>query len=197
MRTLVVILFVFSLVTSCRKSGEDINFPDSSQAYYMDLQGQEIKMNMHTALDLNRDGEKDISFGTILVGDPVFGVDKRQYVVSTGINSFLSVDQDEKIPVLQAGDSIPVENFRGYNWYNATYIVLARKITGVDKPSYWEGSWKDARHNYIALQLKNRNLRYNGWVEISFDMAAEKIILHRACLSKQPEKSLICDKNWK
>src|SRR3989337_502102 len=183
MRTLFIFLFIFSFITSCRKSDHNINFSDSSKAWYTDIQGQQIKMNMHSSLDLNRDGENDISFGTLLVGDPVFGVDKHQYVVSTGINSFLPVDHDENIPVLQAGDSIPVENFKGYTWYNAAYSILAQKVIG-GKPSYWEGAWKDARHKYIPVQVKNRGLRYNGWVEISFDMVGEKIILHRASLSK-------------
>ena len=194
MRTLAIFLFVFSIISSCRKSGDEVNFPDSSKAWYTDFYQREIKMNMHTAVDLNRDGEKDVFFGTLLVGDPVFGVDKHQYVVSTGINSFMPVNQDENIPVLQAGDSIPIENFRGYTWYNAAYTVLAQKIIGVDKSSYWEGSWKDAQHKFIPLQVKSRGLRYNGWIEISFDMVAEKIILHRASLSKQAETSATCEK---
>ena len=194
MRTIIVFLFTFSLINSCRKSDHEVNLPDSSKAYYTDFNGREIKMNKHTAVDLNRDGETDISFGTLLVGDPVFGVDKHQYIVSTSINSFLPVDHNEKMPVLQDGDSVPVENFGGYTWYNAAYNVLAQKIIGVDKSSYWEGSWKDARHKYIPVQVKTRSLRYNGWVEISFDMVGEKIILHRAALNKQPETSITCEK---
>jgi hypothetical protein len=196
MRILILILVCISVLASCRKSRQDIEFPDSPKAYYIDLKGREIKMNTSRALDLNRDGQRDISFGTLLVGDPVFKVDKHQYTVSTGFDTFLPVEQNERIPVMHAGESIPVENFSGYTWYNASYIILAQKIVGLEHSSYWEGSWKDARHNYIPVQVKKDGLRYNGWVEISFDMSAESIILHRALLNRQPEVPTRCDMAW-
>jgi hypothetical protein len=33
--------------------------------------------------------------------------------------------------------------------------------------------------------------RFNGWIELSFDTNGEKIILHKAAISKMPEKYVI------
>jgi hypothetical protein len=43
----------------------------------------------------------------------------------------------------------------------------------------------------LPIQIKKDNKRFNGWVELSFDMDAEKVILHRAAISKLPESQVI------
>jgi len=43
----------------------------------------------------------------------------------------------------------------------------------------------------LPVQVLVNNQRFNGWVELSFDMSAEKIILHKAAISKLPERGVI------
>ena len=115
-------------------------------------------------------------------------------LVVGSFNTSLPVNGNENIPVLALDDVIPINNFSGYNWYNAPGIVLSQKITGVSAPAYWEGAWKDASHRFIPIQLKKNNLLYNGWVEVSFDKFQEKIILHQSAVSQQPGKSVLAGK---
>jgi hypothetical protein len=41
---------------------------------------------------------------------------------------------------------------------------------------------KLANHKYLPVYLKKNGHVYFGWIELSFDTIAEKIILHRAAL---------------
>ncbi|MBO9564747.1 MAG: hypothetical protein J7621_18355, partial [Niastella sp.] len=59
---------------------------------------------------------------------------------------------------------------------------------------YWEGAWKQVHHQYLAIQIVKDNKRYNGWVEVSFDTAGEKLVLHKAAISKEAEKAVIAGK---
>jgi hypothetical protein len=55
----------------------------------------------------------------------------------------------------------------------------------------WEGNWKTATKKYLPIQVRKNNLRFNGWIELTVDTLHEKIILHRAAISKAGEKEII------
>ncbi len=162
-----------------------------SEMNYTDLQNKEVKFNQSSSIDLNGDGIMDIRFHTMLVGDPMAKQDKQKYLVTSKINRLLPVNSTENAPVLFKGEGVPLENFSGYTWYEIAQIELAQKVTGITGDPFWEGLWKSASHNYLPVQIKVNNQRFNGWVELSFDIDAEKIILHKAAISTLPERDII------
>lgn len=90
---------------------------------------------------------------------------------------------EEETPALNKEDAITISNPPGFNWYNASSLVLAEKIIEETGLAHWEGNWKNADHHYLPVQVRNKNLRYNSWVEVSFKMDSEELILHRAAVA--------------
>jgi len=41
---------------------------------------------------------------------------------------------------------------------------------------------------YLPLQIIIEGKRHNGWIELTADQQNERLILHRAAISKSPEK---------
>ena len=46
------------------------------------------------------------------------------------------------------------------------------------------------RHKYLPVQLNKNNKLYNGWIELSFDSAASKLVLHKAAFSAEENKDV-------
>ncbi|MEJ8818347.1 hypothetical protein [Lacibacter sp. H407] len=156
---------------------------------YIELNNREIKANMPSVnLDINQDGKTDIAFATVLVGDNLNQVDKLQFLVATNISVNLPVNGNEEIPVLKKGESIMPGNFNGYQWFELAGIVLIQKVISFTQPPVWEGHWKNAVRNYLPFQILANEKRYNGWIELSVDLPAEKIILHKAAISKEANR---------
>ncbi|HEX7844899.1 MAG TPA: hypothetical protein VF476_03800, partial [Chitinophagaceae bacterium] len=69
-------------------------------------------------------------------------------------------------------------------------VFLGEKIIGVNQPVYWQGPWKDVSHKFLAVQIVKNDLKYNGWIELTFDTANERLILHRAAISTEAGKEV-------
>lgn len=188
--------FIFLLLLlffSCRKSnGErgDLIVPPME---YQEGISQVITPGNGFKFDADLDGKPDLLFSTRLVGDPIRSVDKMQFFVLSYPTASLSVDSLENVPKLHAGDSIPFLNFRGYTWYPASSVLLVEKIVG-NEPEHWEGGWRDAWHAFLPFQCKRANLEYTGWVELTVDTISAQLIVHRAALCGQPERTSYCGK---
>ena len=63
-----------------------------------------------------------------------------------------------------------------------------QKIISLTLPPVWDGHWKNAAHKFLPYQVVVNGKRQNGWVELTADIANEKIILHNAAITKEPEK---------
>lgn len=193
MKRFYILLSGVVLIASCKK--EHTPTPaDDKIMIYTDLKDSAVTFSHAASYDLNGDGEKDVLFSTLLVGDPINKEDKKQWYVTASFNASLPVEEGESIPVLNLADSIPVGNFNGYNWYNASSIILAQKIIGEVGDPIWQGDWKNANHRFIPIQLKKSDDIYNGWIEISFDKTNEKVILHKAGVSKKAGKAVAAGK---
>lgn len=191
MKIFFILLSSVVLIASCKK---DSQAPvEDKLMTYIDLKDSAVTFNHAASYDLNGDGEKDVLFSTLLVGDPIYKQDKKQWYVTSSFNASLPVE-DESIPVLKMADSIPVANFNGYNWYNASSIILAQKVIGEVGDPIWQGDWKNAAHRFIPIQLKKANDVFNGWIEVSFSTANEKIILHKAAISKKAGTAIVAGK---
>ena len=192
MKRFCILLTSVVLIASCKK--DETTPVNDKPMTYIDLKDSAVTFNHSASYDLDGDGEKDVRFSTLLVGDAVNKQDKKQWYVTSSFNASLPVNEGESIPVLNMADSIPVANFNGYNWYNASSIILAQKIIGEVGDPFWQGDWKSATHRFIPIQLQKANAVYNGWIEVSFSTANEKIILHKAAIGKKAGKAIAAGK---
>ena len=194
MKTVIIALVLAIILSACSKPTPVKPTPVSPNMTYLNFSDTAILFDRNASFDLDGNGEKDIRFSTLLVGDPISQQDKKQWLAVCSFNTNLPVNTNENIPVLNLDDQIPTNNFSGYNWYNATGIVLSQKVIGVSAAPFWEGAWKDASHRFIPIQLKKNSLLYNGWVEVSFDKLQEKLILHKSAMSQEAAKTVLAGK---
>jgi hypothetical protein len=179
---------------ACKKTETKPPENTHPQMTYTNLLDSAIHFNHFASFDLDGNGEKDIAFSTLLVGDPIYQQDKWQWWVSSSIYTNLPVNGYENIPVLDYLDSIPIHDFSDYQWFNASYVMLAQKIISITNPPYWDGTWKESSHHYVPIQIKKDGELFNGWVEISFNTKDEMVILHQAAVSQEPYKAVMAGK---
>ncbi|MGC4103774.1 hypothetical protein [Ferruginibacter sp.] len=185
-------IIVLALV-SCKKEKQPMATPDipNTVMEYFDLNNQEIKAGAPGfSIDVDHDNRNDLAFSTQLVGDPINQVDKLQFLAGSNIKVNFAVNSNEAVPVMEAGDLIPLQNFDGYEWFELSSIVLVQKISSLTQPAFWEGHWKNASHRYLPYQVVKGDKLYNGWVELSVDTINEKLLLHRAAISKEAGKAV-------
>jgi len=189
-RLLFTTIIALALI-SCKKESSDTPAKTGPVMEYFSFNDREIRENTGGfSIDVDHDGRNDLAFTTLLVGDPLNQVDKRQFLVSSNIQVNLPVNGNEEIPVMNSGDAIVLNNFNGYQWFELSAILLVQKITSFNAPVRWEGRWKNVSHKYMPYQLLKNNDRYNGWIEISVDIANGKVIVHRAAISKEPNRAI-------
>jgi hypothetical protein len=186
--------FILMMAVACKKPLPEPPVQPHPSMLIKDLADSSVAFGRFASFDLDDNGEKDVLFSTQLVGDPVEQKDKNQWMVTTSFNANLPVNSTERIPVLRYLDNIPLNNFSGYAWYNASSILLSQKTITMTAPPFWEGDFKEASHHFVAIQLKKQDGLYNGWIEVSFSTTNEKLILHKAAICKEPNKSIIAGK---
>jgi len=164
--------------------------PAQPSMTYLDLKDTAVGFNRAVILDIDKDGATDIYFTTLLVGDPVMQQDKMQWLLTGGFDTNFPVNANESIPVLGLNDAITVKDPPGYNWYNASAVVLVQKIISVAAPPVWAGDWKKVSHRYIPFQLIKATGVYNGWIEVSFSTGNEKLVLHKTAVCKEQNKDI-------
>jgi len=187
-----ILLVVAVSLNSCKKDRViQVPIPTDPpvEMIYRDLHEKEIKYAQPaTIIDLDEDNTSDIIFFVWLVGDPVMQQDKRQFRVSSGINTNLAVNTAEQVPALLKDDNIPLSNFNGYSWYKVSSVILVQRIEDVNGNISWDGTWQGVTKKYLPFQLLKNNQRFNGWLELSVDIANEKLVLHRLAISRHAEK---------
>src|SRR5678816_1449643 len=125
---------VFTIAMACNKPHPEPIVETHPAMLYKDLRDSSIAFGRIASFDLDNNGEKDVLFSTQLVGDPVEQKDKQQWMVTTSFNANLPVNSTEHIPVLHYLDSIPLNDFSGHAWYNASSILLSQKTLTMTKP---------------------------------------------------------------
>lgn len=181
MTKVLAILLGVLVLSSCGKDPVEPPTPGPSMRY-TDLQNTEVKYGTTQRVDVDGNGTIDYSFETLLVGDPILQRDRLQFYADSKIETYLPVNESEQVPVLSSGDTVKAQ-FPGYTWYDISAIVLAEKISPVNGTPYWDGPWKTAAHQYLPIQVKRGGQRFYGWIELSFDTTAEKLVLHRAAMA--------------
>lgn len=155
-----------------------IDFDDYSVNYY----------NRALVMDLDEDGYFDAFFDVQLVGDPIQQIDKMQWLLVTDIHVRLAMNAQEESPVKRRSDVLPLDDFDGYEWYGLTELNLFERVETVTGNFFWRGNWRQAVRQYLPVQIVKDGKRYNGWFEITADTPGERLIVHRAAISKEPEK---------
>ncbi len=184
-RFLFIVVGCLFILGSCKKEND---IPANYSVEFFDLQNAAVKYQQPVTLDFTKDGNTDFSFGVLLVGDPVLQRDRYQFYVSSRVKTNLLNDTNDESPMLNKGDKIGL-NHEGYTWYEVSAIVLAEKIV-TNQSTTWTGRWTNANHKYLPVQIEREGKLFNGWIEVSFDKTEEKIILHKAALSKFPNVSI-------
>jgi hypothetical protein len=189
-----IILIAALLFTSCKKDDvkpSSIPTDPSPEMVYKNLGEKEIKYAQPSiVIDLDSDNQADLIFGVLLVGDPVEQLDKRQFRVTSGINTNLPVNASEQVPAMIKDETIPISDFNGYNWFKVSSIILVQRVEDINGGISWNGNWKGAIKKYLPFQLLKNDQRFNGWIEISADVVNEKVVLHRLAISKVAEKEI-------
>jgi hypothetical protein len=189
MRKILIITTASILFIACSKK-PPLNPPTTSYPVmtYKNLNDQVVKYGQTQYIDVDNDGSKDFKFDVLLVGDPILQRDRIQFYANSGIKRNLLNNQVDESPMLNKGDGIG-KTHSGYTWWEISAIVLAEKIVD-NNGSHWEGLWKNADHKYLPIQMEKNNKLYHGWVELSFNTVEEKLILHKATISIEEEKSV-------
>ncbi len=183
---------LISLFTSCKKeeSGTGPIVPPV-ETIQIDLGQKEVKYGASPVLlDFDNDGTRDFIFNVVLVGDPLLGVDKRKFMAGSGINSLFAMNDNQEVPCMSKGDSIPLQNFNEYEWHLVLSARLVERWENTAGDITWHGNWKGAVKKYLPFQLNINNKKHNGWVELSIDIANQKVILHKAAYTKEPNTAI-------
>jgi hypothetical protein len=188
MRKALIIVIAVLVSIACKKEKIPAAVFRHPVMAYKDLQNKEAKYGHYQYVDVDSDGLNDILFNVILVGDPVLQRDRVQFYANSGIKRNLLNNQVDESPMLNKGDSIS-KIYKGYTWWEVSAIVLAEKIVE-NNGSHWEGLWKNADHKYLPIQIEKNKKIYHGWIELSFNTVEEKMILHRAAISTEEEKTV-------
>jgi hypothetical protein len=179
-----IAIFVFA----CNKEKPEPLPAPHPVMHYKDLQNSEVFYSKPKAVDMDDDGNNDFQFGVLLVGDPILQRDRLQYLAYSKVGTNLLNNEKDQSPVLKKADFISTAH-QGYQWFEISAIVLAEKITTMTD-SFWEGLWRNALHKYLPVQIKKNEKLYNGWIEVSFDTVTEKLILHKAAISTEANKTV-------
>lgn len=188
-----IILAVVALA-SCKKEPLPKPLPQPEpmvEMIYTSLNDESIYYQQGgLALDVNNDAKADLFFDVQLIGDHINKVDKRQFIILTSIYTSLPVNINEQVAPLNANDMIPLGNFNGNNWYNASEIILMERNEFANGSIIWRGNWIDRGKKYMPFQIVKNNERYNGWIELTADKTGERLVLHRMAISKESEKDV-------
>jgi hypothetical protein len=157
---------------------------------YTDLNNREVKHELGQGIDADNDGRNDFVFYVLPIGDPIFKQDKYRFLVQSNLDCYLFVDDNNNSPVLDKGSIVKKNNIPPHEWFDVSEVYLGQKVINDNGSIHWEGPWKDMIHKHIAIQLRKPEGIFNGWIEFSFDSAAEKIVLHKAALSKEADKDV-------
>lgn len=195
MNKLYLLLAFVVLASACKKDKSDDHSGQHPEMTYVDLQNREIKLNQEAVFDLDGDNRPDIVFLVYHIGSGQ-SVKTRFTILGSAAISFLTKDEDDQSvsPAKNPDDVIHIANELPYEWWGASETYLTEKIEPQGRPAFWLGNWKNANHKFFPIQFTKLNKKCAGWIELSFDTQAEKLVLHRAAYSTVSNKDILAGK---
>lgn len=195
MNKLYLLLAFVVLAGACKKEKKDDQSGQHPAMTYVDLRNREIKLNQEAMFDLDGDNRPDVAFFVYYIGAGQ-SVKTRFTILGSAIVSFLTKDDNDQSisPVKNLNDVIHIANELPYEWWGASESYLAEKVEPQDAAPYWLGNWKNASHKFFPILFTKLNKHYAGWIELSFDMQAEKLVVHRAAFSTVANVNILAGK---
>ena len=184
--------FFILLLAGVLFTGCDKNQPGKSpetKMKYVDLHQSEVKMGSVQRVDLNEDGSIDFNFKAESFGDPILKQERLSFMAKAEINGYLlAIENTETTKRLDKGNLISQIPPSGFGWFGVGQAVLTEKVTSESNEVNWQGDWNDGSHHYLPVQIVKNGSKYCGWIELSMDVANEKMILHQGAISTEAGK---------
>lgn len=198
MKIVYALALATATVTSCSKEkAPDPHQPpvyQQPEMIYTNLQDRELKAKNAQLIDLNKDGTMDIGFSTWHIGDPLEKEEEILFFAGSYVHSSLLIGGINESPLFKTGELMEAKQYPRHEWYIVGQVEMAIKNIPLQGLPYWEGPWRLASHRYLAIRVNKQGLEYHGWIEVSFDTTGEKLILHKAAISKEPGKPVYAGK---
>jgi hypothetical protein len=173
-------------LSACHKTA-DAPAVTHPQMDYTEI-NQEISFGQAIYVDPDNNGSQDFLFYTIKTGDPGLAKEYYQYHFGSSYAASVAVDSlTDQTPALTKNAAISGTMPAGLQWYNASGVMMTRKVVSHTGAPSWEGPWANAHHQYLAIRILRAGLLYYGWLEVSFNTATEKTIVHRAAICRQAD----------
>jgi len=179
-------LLLFLWLSACNKK-DNHSQPGDTIMDYVELGDREVKYGQPATIDLDGNGATELIFTTQLSGDPILEQDRLQFRVISGSGTSIYVIPEEETPVWQRGERIG-SGYAGLNWSTATRAQLAEKIISLYGSTRWAGRWKDVRNGFLPVRIIRNGEYHFGWIQLSFDISGDRLLLHRAAISRDPGK---------
>jgi hypothetical protein len=191
----IVLFFLVVLTSSCSKEKVEPPAPmppAENKTDQIDLGNKVIPFwGRIETIDFDNDRFPELIFEIVPIGDHILKRDRWQWQIKTTRFTALPINtMNEQVPALSKGDSIRLQDFNEFEWYHGAQITLFEKIMDIQGNTWWDGNWKGATRKYLPFKILRPDGYYAGWVEISSDLDAGKGYLHRAGISKVPNKAV-------
>ena len=189
MKRLLPFLSVLILLYACKKNND---LPPEPTVEYINLNNVEVKDGVFQRVDLDDNNTQDFTFTTRIITDPALNQTKFQFLVISRLDAYLLLTTGtQSAKKFMKGDSIRTVASPGSSWAAFSLVIMTQKITPASAAPYWEGEWKDASRHFLPVKVTKRSGEvHTGWIELSMDIANEKMILHKAAISLEPEQDL-------
>ena len=190
MTRLILLVSILLLVYACKKDNE--NPPPEPTMEYLDLKNAEVKDGLFQRVDVGEINSTDFTFTTRVVTDPTLNQTKFQFLVTCRLDSYVMlVTGTQTGKKFMKGDSIRMVAAPGSTWTAFSIMHMAEKVTPAAGATYWQGEWKDASRHFLPIKVTMKSGKvHTGWIELSMDITNEKMILHKAAISLEPDKNV-------
>ncbi len=168
MKQLVKLFFCSFLIISFSSCEQEEALEPSIK--YLDLNDIKASQSQSFSLDIDRDGDTEFLFNTLLVADE--SGDQRQFLI-TPARANQVFELSGRVSVLEAGQEIAPGN--PFDKNVQPMVINRISSTGTS----WSGDWKEVSNKFIGIRFALRDQAYYyGWIRISFDQTNKQFIIH-------------------
>lgn len=188
MRNIIILSISMAMITGCKKEKPEPEVQRPKDAPQMEIKSIDdtVRFGKSYLLHVDNDRDVDFSVASFIIGDAATALDRRVWEWRSGSHAQLALDQQEQTPMLNLYDSISAGSFGNFQWLPYSTTLLLQKLVKANQPDTWDGNWANANHNFLPIKIFRNDQHFGGWVEISFLKASEKLVIHRAAVSKLP-----------
>lgn len=181
---------IIVLLAGCKK--DSAHQPEEGGLKLIELNNKQVLPGEYFYLDLDSNAVSDFVFGQSEYFSVIEQAFKLDFHINSYKHSFVLSPLTDFLPPLAPGVRISNKTSADLEWCNISQLNLVTKTTvpatGV---SGWVGSWINQSNQYIPVKIfSTDNKTYLGWIEVSMNIETEIITVHRAALSRAPERDV-------